>query len=251
MARFFGKRVLVVGGGRGIGRHLARAFASEGAQVAVASRTAAQVLDTADSLAGKGVGIPCDVRRAADVEMLRDRVVAAFGGLDILVNAAGVFAFGPTTSFDEAAARDIIETNVMGTYASCRAFGPLMLSQGHGKIVNFASLLSFTSFPQRAAYGASKAAVRQLTQSLAVEWAPHGVQVNAVAPGMIEIETPHPAIAAGQLHGDQIARRVPAGRRGRPDDVVGPVLFLASPDADYVCGQTLVVDGGWLSYGYL
>jgi 2-dehydro-3-deoxy-D-gluconate 5-dehydrogenase len=252
--RFAGARVVVIGGGRGIGRQIALAFAAEGATVAVASRTADQVASTAAALSGLGgavLGIPCDVREATQIDELRDEVVDTFGGVDVLVNAAGVFAMGPTTEFNEETAREIMDINIMGTFLSCRSFGSVMLPQGHGKVINFGSLLSFTGFPQRAVYAASKGAVLQFTRSLAIEWAPHGLQVNAVAPGMIEIETPHPAISAGQLNGEQIVERIPAGRRGLPQDIVGPVLFLASRDADYMCGQTLVVDGGWLSYGYL
>ncbi|MFD8796314.1 SDR family NAD(P)-dependent oxidoreductase, partial [Streptomyces vinaceus] len=174
-------------------------------------------------------------------------VAGGCGGVDVLVNAAGLFDLGPTTGFSVDAARGLLDTNVIGTFLTCKVFGGRLLEQGHGKVVNFCSLLSYTAFPERAMYAASKGGVLQLTRSLGVEWAARGVNVNAVAPGMIRIETPHPAALAE----DAIVGRIPARRRGRPQDIVGPVLFLASPEADYINGQTLVVDGGWLSYGYL
>lgn len=244
------RRVVVTGGGRGIGRAVALGFAREGARVALLSRTEAQVRSVSAEVAelgGEGLALPCDVSDEDAVERAAGSVLDAFGGVDVVVNAAGVFALAPTTEQDLAGARTLLETNVIGTFLSCRAFGARLLAQGSGKIVNFASLLSFTAFPERALYAASKGGVLQLTRSLGVEWAARGVNVNAVAPGMVRIETPHPAALAE----DAITARIPAGRRGRPEDIVGPVKFLASEAAEYIYGQTIVVDGGWLSYGYL
>jgi NAD(P)-dependent dehydrogenase (short-subunit alcohol dehydrogenase family) len=221
--------------------------------VAVASRTEDQVRSVAAEIeesGGTAAHRVCDVSRQEQVAALADAVRGEFGRIDVLVNCAGVFDLGPTVDFDPARARELFETNVTGTLLACRAAAPGMLARGRGKIVNFASLLSFTAFPGRAAYAASKGAVLQLTRALALEWAGGGVNVNAVAPGMIEIETPHPAIVSGALEPDAIVRRIPAGRRGRPRDIAGAVLFLCSDDADYIHGQTLVVDGGWLVNGY-
>lgn len=248
--RFAGRRVLVTGGGRGIGRAVALGFAAEGAAVAVAARTADEVGAVAGELAESGtraLAVTCDVSDEDQVDTCFDRVLDAFGGLDVVINAAGVFDLGPTEDYAAGAARALLETNVVGTFLCCRAAGRHMLANGGGRIVNFASLLSFTAFPERALYAASKGGVLQLTKALGIEWAARGVNVNAVAPGMIKIETPHPS-ALGE---DEIVRRIPAGRRGATADLVGPVLFLSSDDAGYICGQTLVVDGGWLSYGYL
>jgi NAD(P)-dependent dehydrogenase (short-subunit alcohol dehydrogenase family) len=249
-ARFDGCRVVVTGGGRGIGRAVVRGFAAEGARVAVMSRTTGEVADAVDEMRALGadaIAVPGDVSASRDVRAAADAVRSAWGGTDILINAAGIFDLGPTEDFDIARLRRLLDINVVGTFQCCQEFGAMMLAQGHGKIVNFGSLLSLTAFPERAGYAASKAGVLQLTRAIGVEWAARGVNVNAVAPGMIRIETPHPAA----LDEDALVRRIPAGRRGRPADVVGPVLFLASREADYVHAQTLVVDGGWLSYGYL
>ncbi|MFF8633682.1 SDR family NAD(P)-dependent oxidoreductase [Streptomyces pilosus] len=243
-------RVVVTGGGRGIGRAVALGFAAQGASVAVLARTGSQVESVAGEIKELGcesMALAVDVADEAALGEAAERVVEGFGGVDVLVNAAGVFDLGPTAGFPAESARALLETNVMGTFLACKVFGRHLLDQGHGKIVNFCSLLSYTAFPERALYAASKGGVLQLTRSLGVEWAARNVNVNAVAPGMIRVETPHPAA----LDEDAIVGRIPSGRRGRPADIVGPVLFLASPAADYVNGQTLVVDGGWLSYGYL
>lgn len=243
-------RVVVTGGGRGIGRAVALGFAAHGARVAVLARTGSQVESVAgeiEELGAESVAVAVDVADEAALGEAAERVVQRFGGVDVLVNAAGVFNLGPTAGFPAESARTLLETNVMGTFLACKIFGRHLLEQGHGKVVNFCSLLSYTAFPERALYAASKGGVLQLTRSLGVEWAARNVNVNAVAPGMIRIETPHPAALAE----DAIVGRIPSGRRGRPADIVGPVLFLASPAADYINGQTVVVDGGWLSYGYL
>jgi len=245
-----GRRVVVTGGGRGIGRAVALGFAREGARVALIARTAEQVTSVREEVAAlgaEGLALPCDVSDEGAMAQAAGQVLDTFGGVDVVVNAAGSFSLAPTTEQDAGEARALLETNIMGTFLSCKLFGAHLLEQGSGKVVNFASLLSFTAFPERALYAASKGGVLQLTRSLGVEWAARGVNVNAVAPGMIRIETPHPAALAE----DAITARIPAGRRGRPEDVVGPVLFLASAGADYMNGQTIVVDGGWLSYGYL
>jgi NAD(P)-dependent dehydrogenase (short-subunit alcohol dehydrogenase family) len=243
-------RVVVTGGGRGIGRAVALGFAARGAQVAVLARTRSQVTSVAGEIeerGAEGLAVPVDVGDEPAMREAAAQVVDTFGGVDVLVNAAGVFDLGPTTGFPLDSARALLDTNVLGTFLACKTFGTHLLEQGHGKVVNFCSLLSYTAFPERALYAASKGGVLQLTCALGVEWAARGVNVNAVAPGMIRIETPHPAA----LDEDAIVGRIPARRRGRPEDIVGPVLFLASPEADYIHGQTLVVDGGWLSYGYL
>jgi 2-deoxy-D-gluconate 3-dehydrogenase len=252
--RFKGRHVLVTGGGRGIGRVVAKAFAAEGATLTVASRTTAQTEAVAAEITADGgtcLPVTFDAGVEEDVDRLVATASAANGPVDVLVNCAGAFDLGPTADFSADRARRLLETNVMGTFLVTQRVVPAMIERGGGKVVNFASLLSFTAFPGRAAYAASKGGVLQLTKAWAVEWARHGVNVNAVAPGMIQIETPHPAIAAGRLAEDEIVGRIPAGRRGVPDDIAQPVLFLCSDAADYIHGHTLTVDGGWLVNGYV
>jgi len=251
---FASRCVLVTGAGRGLGKATALAFAREGASVAVVSRTSGELEAVAAEIRSGGsqaIPIRADVRDTGAVRNAMDACCRELGTPDVVVNCAGIFRMGPSETFDLDDFRTIFETNVLGTFAMCQAAAAVMLPAGRGKIINFASLLSFTAFPQRAAYAASKGAVLQLTRTLGVEWASRGICVNAVAPGMIQIDTPHPAIESNALRREQIDRRVPLGRSGLPDDVVGTTLFLASPAADYICGQTIVVDGGWLSYGYL
>lgn len=195
LMRFKDRTVLVTGGGRGIGRAVALAFAEEGARVAVLSRTTEQVNAVADELRQLGsdaLAVSCDVAEPAAVHRAVDQVETAFDSIDILVNAAGVFAMGPTEDFPTATSRALLDTNVLGTLEMCRAVSSGMLRRGDGRIINFASLLSFTAFPGRASYAASKGAVLQLTRSLGIEWAAQGIRVNAIAPGMIKIETPTP-----------------------------------------------------------
>lgn len=253
--RFAGQTVFITGGGRGIGRACALAFAREGARLALASRTPGQLRQVGEEIAELGGTpaqcVPLDVSRPDQVRAGVREVLDLSGPIDVLVNCAGLFAMGASESVADTEAATLLNTNALGTLLVCQEVGRDMLARGRGRIVNFASLLSFTAFPQRAAYAASKGAVLQLTRVLGIEWASRGVTVNAVAPGMIRIETAHPAVIAGELSEEEILRRIPMGRRGRPEDVTGSVLFLASAEAEYITGQTLVVDGGWLSYGYL
>ncbi|QMU67393.1 SDR family NAD(P)-dependent oxidoreductase [Streptacidiphilus sp. P02-A3a] len=253
--RFAGQSVLLTGGGRGIGRACALEFAREGARLALASRTPGQLQRVSEEIreltGSPAQCVPFDVSRADQVRAGVAEVLERGGPIDVLVNCAGLFSMGPSESAAVADSAELLATNALGTLLVSQEVGRGMLDRGRGRIVNFASLLSFTAFPGRAAYAASKGAVLQLTRVLGVEWAARGVNVNAVAPGMIRIETTHPAVAAGELSEDELLRRIPMGRRGRPEDVTGAVLFLASPQADYITGQTIVVDGGWLSYGYL
>lgn len=254
--RFRGRRVLVTGGGRGIGRECALAFAREGAAVAVLSRTADELRAVSAELeAVTDRPAPWSVVDVADPDQVTQGIgelaEQVGGAFDTLVNCAGVFEMGPTLDLDPQRTTDLVAVNAIGPLLVSRAVAGPMIEAGFGRIVHFASLLSYTAFPGRAAYAASKGAIAQTIKALAVEWAEFGVTVNGVAPGMIRIETPHPAVTAGTLTEDAIVRRIPMRRRGTPADVTGAVRFLVSNEAEYITGHTIVVDGGWLSYGYL
>jgi 2-deoxy-D-gluconate 3-dehydrogenase len=252
-AAFSGKSALVTGGGRGIGRAIALALAERGCAVTLFARTESELAATAASIRERGGQADYEVGDIADPAALEHAadLAAGRGALDVLINAAGGFVTSPSICGDLDAWNEMLSKNLVGPYAACVAAARRMRDTGGGRIVNFGSLLSFTAFPERAAYAASKAGVVQMTRVLGVEWARSGVIVNCIVPGMIAIETPHPLVVSGEVSDDAFLKRIPAGRRGAPADLVGPALFLASDEARYVVGQTLVVDGGWLSYGYI
>jgi len=248
-----GKNAMITGGGRGIGRALAQSLASVGTKVTLLSRTPGD-LDEVVALirqnGGVAQSIVGDVRKRADIERAVKLSKIEYGPVDILVNCAGVFSMGPSESISDDDWNSVLDTNLTGTHITCQVVGGEMIRQGYGKIVNFGSLLSFVAFPERAAYAASKAAIVQLTRVLGVEWIRYGVNVNAIVPGMVQVETPHPQ-NGDPAYRDRIIHRVPIGRLGLPNDIVNPTIFLVSDHANYIVGQTLVVDGGWLAYGYL
>jgi 3-oxoacyl-[acyl-carrier protein] reductase len=241
---FEGKAVLVTGGSRGIGAAVARRFASLGACVAVgyrSDRASAQAL-VADIVAagGTAVAVAGDVAIPAQARAMVRDAHDAFGRLDILVNAAGVGPYLPLAEIDEAHCRAIFDTNVLGAIMLTQAAAPLLPSPG-GRIVHFASRLAFNPIPTSAVYSASKAAVVTLVHGFARELGPRGITVNAVAPGVIETDMTADIL---RERGDQIVAATPLRRIGQPDDIAGVVAFLASADAGWVTGRTIIADGG-------
>jgi 2-dehydro-3-deoxy-D-gluconate 5-dehydrogenase len=239
-----GRRALVTGGGGGIGRGLARGLVAAGASVAILGRS-----ESADEAAAElgGVAVRADLADRADLRRGCAVAVERLGGLDILVNSHGIGRAADAVDHELADWDAVIEVNLTATFELCRLAGRLMLDRGSGKIVNIASLLSFQGGYRVSSYAASKGGVAQLTMALANEWAPHGVNVNAIAPGYVKT-----ALNARIWRDDpertaQITARIPAGRWGEPDDLAGAVVFLSSAASDYVHGAILAVDGGWLS----
>jgi NAD(P)-dependent dehydrogenase (short-subunit alcohol dehydrogenase family) len=233
---------------------VALALAQRGCATSIFARTASElkaVAEEANATGGDCRVIVGDITIEADVERAVALAAGDAGRLDILINAAGGFVAEPSIDASPSTMRQMLEKNLVGAYSVCIMAARRMREAGGGRIVNFGSLLSFTAFPDRAAYAASKAGLVQMTRVLGVEWAPFKVAVNCIIPGMIAIETPHPVVQSGRLTEEQLLARIPAGRRGRPEDIVGAVLFLASHEADYMVGQSLIIDGGWLSYGYI
>lgn len=240
-----GKRALVTGGSRGIGRACAEALGRAGADVLVTyHRAAAAANEAVAALAALGRDARCarvDVASAGDVEALFEEVRRAWGRLDILVNNAGVIADALVAVTEPAEFERVVAVDLTGAFLCTRAAVPLMLPQHAGKIVNVSSVAALRGGRGQANYAAAKAGLLGLTRACAAELAPKGIQVNAVVPGMIATEM---SARARKRGGEALLAAIPAGRFGEPGDVAAAVAFLASPLADYITGQGLVVDGG-------
>ncbi|GGI98396.1 MAG: SDR family oxidoreductase [Chloroflexi bacterium] len=254
--RLQGKIALVTGGGRGIGAAIARGFAAEGARVAVLARTEAELLARArriqEETGAEVLPIVGDVSREDDAIAAIAKVVQHFGGIDILVNCAGVSIAADSHQLTDDDWDRCLRINLYGTFYFCKHAGARMIQQGRGgSIINITSITAHAAIPRRAAYAASKGGVMQLTQNLAVEWARHGIRVNNITPGFIWTEIFDQYVKRGVHQPEKLEARIPLGRLGKPEDLVGPALFLASEDSRYVTGTTLVVDGGWLANGYI
>jgi NAD(P)-dependent dehydrogenase (short-subunit alcohol dehydrogenase family) len=246
-----GRVAVVVGGTSGIGRALAVGLAEAGADVVGTGRRAAlcdEVAREIEALGRRTLRQPCDVADRASLEALRDATLAAFGHVDVLVSCAGKTKRTPTLDVSDAEWNDILATNLTGTLRACQVFAPPMLARGYGRIVNIGSLSTFVALYEVAAYAASKAAVASLTKSLALEWGPRGVCVNAIAPGVFRTDI-NRALLDGTERGREFLLRTPLKRFGQVDELVGAAVFLSSESASFVNGEILVVDGGLLASG--
>ena len=242
-----GRSALVTGGSSGIGQAIAAGLAQAGADLVLLADTPEMEESVAlvESCGRSAEPVVLDLARTADIEPgLAD--VLARREVDVLVNAAGIIRRQPAEQFSDDNWRDVLDVNLTAAFVLCRLVGRPMLERGYGKVVNVASLLSFQGGSLVTSYTASKHGLVGLTKALANEWAPRGVQVNALAPGYIRTRTTDP-LRADPARSAEILSRIPAGRWGEPGDVAGAAVFLASPASDYVSGHVLAVDGGWLS----
>jgi NAD(P)-dependent dehydrogenase (short-subunit alcohol dehydrogenase family) len=250
--RLDGQVALVTGASRGIGKALALALAAAGADVAVAGRdeaTLAPVVGEIEALGRRSLAVPLDVADVDAIPGAVNAVVEGLGSLDILVNNAGLNIRKDSLDYTPDDWDFVMNANLKGTFFLTQAAGRKMVEQGRGKILNIGSMSAYLGLPTLPAYSSSKAALQQLTRMLAVEWADHNVQVNAIAPGWIETNLTAPLQEKPELRPryEWVISRTPAGRFGTPDELAGCAVFLCSPAADFITGQIIAVDGGILA----
>jgi 2-deoxy-D-gluconate 3-dehydrogenase len=244
--RLDGRVAIVTGASRGLGRAMAVALAEAGADVALAARTRPDLEETARLVAATGrraLAVVTDVTAYAQVEALVERTVAELGGLHVVVNNSGIARVAPLAQMSPEDFRAVLEVNLVGAFNGCRAAASHLIAQKSGKIVNISSMLAQVGLPGYSVYSASKSGVMGFTRALAVEWARHSIQVNAIAPGWFVTDMNADAFGDPRVR-ERLLRDVPARRTGRLDEIGPLVVYLASPASDFMTGQTLFLDGG-------
>ena len=244
------KVALVTGAGRGIGRYLAQGLARYGADIIATGRTVSQLEEAAQEIRQLGrrcLVVPMDITQKADIEKGVEKAFQHFGRIDILVNNAGINIPKPALEVTEEDWRRVLDSNLTGLFFCCQAVGRIMVNQKSGKIINISSQTGTVAIQWRAAYCSSKAGVNLLTKVLALEWGPHNINVNAVAPTFIETPMTKPMLENLAFR-EMVLNKILLGRVGQPKDVLGAVIYLASEASDLVTGHVLLVDGGWTAH---
>lgn len=245
-----GKIALVTGASRGLGAAAARALADAGASVVITGRHGETLEESATSLrlstGSEILPLVCDMAHPEEIRTTVAKVTEQFGSVDILVNNAGIIRRNPAADYTLEDWNDVVNVDLTGPFLAAQEVGRGMIERRSGKIINIASLLSFSGGLNVVAYTSSKSGILGLTRALANEWGGKGVQVNAIAPGYFHTEATS-ALQKNSERYNALLARIPAGRWGEPDDLQGTILFLASRASDYVNGETIVVDGGWRS----
>ena len=247
--RLDGKVALVVGGNKGLGQAMALALAAAGADVAVAARGPAGLQETAEAIRGlgrKGMSMSVDATQEDQVQRMVASMVETYGRIDILVNSQGIVHLQPSDEFDTEAWQRVMDVNIKSLVLCCKHVGRVMLAQGKGKIINISSVRGFQGRIGDLAYAPSKGAVNQLTHSLAIEWGPRGINVNAIAPAFTLTDMARPSLE-NPVTREWVLSRIPMKRTGELEDFFGPVVFLASDASSFVNGHVLMVDGGWMA----
>jgi len=237
---------VITGASRGIGRAIAVALAEAGADVALAARSRPHLEETArlvEAAGRRALVVPTDVTRYEEVEALMDRTVRELGRLDIVVNNSGVAKVTPLAEVSPEEWRGILDVNLTGVFHGCRAAAPHLIAQRAGKVINLASVLGQVGLPGYTVYAATKGGVMALTRALGVEWARHGIQVNAIAPGWFVTDMNEAAFGEPKI-AERLLRDVPMRRTGRLEEIGPLAVYLASPASDFMTGQTIFLDGG-------
>ncbi len=245
--RLQGKTAIITGAGTGIGRGIALEFAKQGARVVVVGRRMEplkRVVEDIEKLNAQALAVSCDVSDMTEVQSLMAKVMQAFGTIDILVNNAGVYIPHDALAMTEEEWNTVMSIDLKGVWLCSKAVIPQMLTQGKGKIINVSSIAGIIGFEQSAAYCAAKGAVINLTREMALDYAPKGIMINGIAPGVIESDMTKPMLDDAKLK-QSFIEKTPVGRVGVPSDIGHCAVYLASDESSFVVGQTLVVDGGW------
>lgn len=241
-----GKVAVVTGAGRGMGRAMAESLAAAGARVAVAARTGSELdsfVAEQAALGREALACPTDITDETAVQHLVDETVARFGQIDVLVNNSGIVASTPLLDQDAQEWDRVVDTNLRGVYLATRAAGKHLVAQQSGKVINVASNFALQGVANHAAYSASKAGVVAFTRSMAIEWARHGIQVNAISPGYVATDL-NAEMRSDEAVTQRVVRAIPAGRMGSPEEVVPWLLLLAGSESDFMTGENIVLDGG-------